>query len=230
MNDSPSSSESTAADTKIIHFQRHGQGYHNLIGDIWRELQVPMDLDSSDHSKNPFLRPEILDSPLTETGRQQCHAQRAQASLLKPELIVVSPLQRAIQTALLTFADHNAVPWMAHEACREELGLLVCNQRRPLSEIQQEYPHIDYSYMVSEEDSLFYPDRRETVVEKSERVYQFLVDYIRQRPEKEIAVVGHSAWLFNMCNAVMDCDESLTSWFLTSEIRSMRVTFSDETC
>ena len=24
--------------TKIIHFQRHGQGYHNLICDMWREM------------------------------------------------------------------------------------------------------------------------------------------------------------------------------------------------
>lgn len=226
------SAPSIPKDTKIIHFQRHGQGYHNLLGDVWRELQVPVDMDSTDPTKNPFLRPEILDSPLTETGRQQCAARRPEASLLSPELVVVSPLQRTIQTALLSFAHHrrDGIPWMAHEGCREELGLLVCNKRRSLSEIQQDYPHIDYSFMVSEEDTLFYNDRRETLLEKSERVYGFLVNFIRNRPETEIAVVGHSAWLFNMCNAVMDCgnDESLTSWFLTSEIRSMRVSFSDE--
>jgi broad specificity phosphatase PhoE len=226
---SSSAIPNNSQDVKIIHFQRHGQGYHNLLGDVWRELQVPIDMDFRNVRENPFLRAEILDSPLTETGRQQCVAQRAEASLLQPQLVVVSPLQRAIQTALLSFSHHrnDAIPWMAHEGCREELGLLVCNKRRALSEIQQDFPHIDFSFVDSEDDTLFHDDRRETSVEKSERVYSFLVEYIRNRPETEIAVVTHSAWLFNMCNAVMDCgnDESLKSWFLTSEIRSMRVTF-----
>lgn len=218
------------ANFKIIHFQRHGQGYHNLLGEFWHELERPIDMDSMNVEKNPFVRPEILDAPLTETGRQQCIQQKDVASRLNPQLVVVSPLQRAIQTALLSFAHcRDTVPWMAHEGCREEIGLLVCNKRRPLSDIRNDFPHINYSLMADEEDTLFHDDRRETLLEKSERAYDFLVEYIQNRPEKEIAVVGHSAWLFTMLNAVVDCgnDESLMSWFLTSEIRSMQVSFSD---
>jgi broad specificity phosphatase PhoE len=216
------------AGTKIIHFQRHGQGYHNLLGDVWRELKLPIDFDSNDISKNPFLRNEIVDSPLTESGRQQSMARRPEAALLNPQVLIVSPLLRAIQTSYLSFTDHkDAVPWIAHEGCREELGLLVCNKRRRLSEIREDYPDIDYSHIQDEEDLLFDADNRESVLAKSERVYSFLVDFIRTLPHDEIAVVGHSAWLFNMCNAVMDCggDEDLMSWFLTSEIRSMRIRF-----
>ena len=184
-----------------------------------------------------------MDSPLTELGRRESAARRAEASLLSPELVIVSPLVRAVQTACLSFADHGppgnngdeendrggSVPWVAHEGCREQLGLLTCNKRRPLSETAADFPSINFDLVDSEDDVLWHPSIRERPLDESDRIYCFLVDFVRNRPEKEIAVVGHSAWLFNMCNAVVDCggDESLTSWFSTSEIRSMSLSFSD---
>jgi broad specificity phosphatase PhoE len=216
--------------TKILHFQRHGQGFHNVLCAQYRELTgFPVDLESLDPKKNPMLRLEVLDSPLTEVGRRQCLNCQEEASLLNPELLIVSPLLRAIQSAELSWSAHRngKVPWIAHEGCREELGLLVCNQRRTITDIQASYPDIDFSLCPDNEDTLFMPDRLETALEKTQRVYDFL-NYVRELPQTEIAVVGHSAWLFNMCNAVMDIeDEALKSWFLTSEIRSMQVTFED---
>jgi broad specificity phosphatase PhoE len=154
------------------------------------------------------------------------------ASILNPELVVVSPLLRAVQTAKLSFSDfyqNPKIPWIAHEGCREELGVLVCNKRRPLSQIMEDFPDLQF-WEMTEEDSLWDPTQRESNESKSGRIYEFLVEFIANRPESEIAVIGHSAWLFHMCNAVVDCgdDEGLTSWFLTSEIRSMRLTFTRE--
>jgi len=223
---SPSSS-----DTKIIHFQRHGQGYHNLICDMWRELDRPIDFDSSDPNLNPVVRPEFLDPPLTALGMQQCGSQRELCSALSPELVVVSPMLRCLQTAKLSFRDHvDKVPWVSHEGCREELGLLMGNKRRSITDITADYPEIDFSDIEHDEDVLWeeYGDRRETLLEKSERIYEFLTEYVRSRPEKEIAIVCHSAYLFTLLNAVMDIeDEELRSWFLTSEVRSLQMTFID---
>jgi broad specificity phosphatase PhoE len=137
---------------------------------------------------------------------------------------------RCIQTAKLSFRDHLNVPWVSHEGCREELGLLVGNKRRKVDDIAVDYPEIDFSAIQHNEDVLWeeYGDRRETLAEKSERIYRFLTEYVRSRPEKEIAVVCHSAYLFTLLNAVMDIEEEeLRSWFLTSEVRSLKVTFSD---
>jgi broad specificity phosphatase PhoE len=229
-NDNDESSPNTI--TKIIHFQRHGQGYHNLLGEILRDAGVKLDIDSRDPKINPWIRPEIVDSPLTELGKEQCHDRRPEAALLNPQLVVVSPLLRAIQTAKISFGDHDRseIPWVAHEGCREELGVLVCNQRRPLSQIQADYPELQFHGDISEEDTLWDPQQRESGTSKSDRIYQFLVDFVAQRPEQELAVVGHSAWLFHMCNAIVDCgeDTDLTSWFLTSEIRSMRLSFTTQ--
>eukprot|EP00958_Prasinococcus_capsulatus_P020339 scaffold2639_cov385-Prasinococcus_capsulatus_cf.AAC.3 len=57
------------------------------------------------------------------------------------------------------------------------------------------------------------------------RSYQFFM-WLRQRPEKEVVLATHSAWLMTTLNAVIECEhEDLSSWFLTGEMRSMYVTF-----
>jgi len=220
--------------TKIIHFQRHSQGYHNLICDIWREKGLPIDFDSHDVNLNSVIRPEFLDPPLTETGRQQGIARRNQCKSLSPQLLIVSPLLRCIQTAKLSFRDHGTdkITWVAHEGCREELGLLIGNKRRPISDIQHDFPDIDFTSYIDinhEEDVLwdnYGTERRETLLEKSDRIYGFLADFVMNLPQEEIAIVSHSAYLFTLMNAVMDINnEELRSWFLTSEVRSMKVTF-----
>lgn len=218
---------SVSETAKVIHFQRHGEGYHNLLGKTWRELGRGVDISSNDPARNPFVRPEILDAPLTALGRAEAIEKQALAGQMSPELVVVSPLYRAIETAYYTFADHRHVPWIAHDGCREDLGLLICNKRRPLSQTSADFPHVDFSLITSEEDSLFVHDEEECTAEQAKRAYSFLVDFVRKRPEREIAIVGHSAWLFNVFNAVMDCGENrdLMSWFATSEIRSLEVEF-----
>merc|ERR1712176_1393458 len=111
-----------------------------------------------------------------------------------------------MQTALISFADHCAkgdesISMIAHEGCREQLGHFTCNKMLPLSQTANEFPQVDFSNVVSgEEDVLWNPDEREKPVDESNRVYSFLTEFVMKRPEKEMAIVGHSAWLFNMCN------------------------------
>ena len=97
--------------TKIVHFQRHGQGYHNLLGDVLRDAGIKPDIFSSDPSINPWVRPEIVDSPLTELGKRQCIGQQKIARLLKPQVMIVSPLLRAIQTSKLSFKETGLLSW-----------------------------------------------------------------------------------------------------------------------
>ena len=76
---------------------------------------------------------------------------------INPQAIITSPMTRTIETAQLTFSsflDNNSVSWIAHEGCREHLGFLTCNKRRLLSELQWNHPHLDYSSMKDEEDTL----------------------------------------------------------------------------
>jgi len=216
-------------ETQIVHFQRHGQGYHNLLSDYTRELGGTFGIDDTNPAVNPFVKPEIQDSPLTQKGRHEATLQRSKASALKTGVVVVSPLHRAIQTALISFRDqyNDGIPFVAHEGCREQLGLLMCNKALPLSQTKIDFPKIDFDLVThGEEDHLWNPYKREGPVDEANRAYEFMTGFLMERPEKEISVVCHSAWLFSLCNAVMDCDgdEELESWFDTGEIRSMKIT------
>lgn len=260
-------SDDDKSKTKLIHFQRHGQGTHNQLYKEWTDRTgIPIDLSETNPELNPLLLPDIIDAPLTDKGRNQCKEQRIDKReyLGGVELIVVSPLVRALETACITFDDHlpsmngigdvhndGGVRWIAHEGIREELGLLLCNQRRPLKETQLEFPHVDFSLLAldgSESDEDLYwkqyleraltndadgTPQRESMEDMSHRAYDFLVEYLYHRPEKEIAVVGHSAWLLAMTNAVLEFEEAsddveeFGTMFGQAELRSATLTFTE---
>lgn len=253
--------------TKIVHFQRHGQGTHNQIYKQWADRTgIPIDLSETNPQLNPLLLPEVIDAPLTDKGRDQCVQQRIDKGeyLGGVELIVISPLVRALETACITFEDHLPsinksgvagsevqARWIAHEGIREELGLLLCNQRRPLRETLVQFPHVDFSLLThheSDEDVYWKQHRertstsinnvgrmpqRESMEDMSHRAYDFLVEYLYRRPEREVAVVGHSAWLLAMTNAVIEFDEEsgggeeFGTMFGQAELRSAALTFTE---
>ena len=212
----------------------------DVLAEIYRDFyQKAVDLDDPNPETNPHVRPEVLDAPLTEKGRQACASKRGEASLLNPQAILVSPLHRALQTASISFADfytgqqQQDIPWIACEGAREQMGLLLCNKRRSLLQTRDEFPHVDFSYIPSDEqdEQNWDSTARESPRAETDRIYNFLTEFLMERPEDELALVGHSAWLFTMCNAVLDCqeDSSLTKLFATSEIRSMRLKFRETT-
>jgi len=245
----------SSSTTKIVHFQRHGQGTHNELYRRWAEENGrPFDLSETDPLKNPLLTDVVLDAPLTQKGRDQCLEQRCVASELRGvELIVVSPLVRALETACITFKDHlphkshnsqrgtRVVKWIAHEGIREELGTLLCNKRRTLGETLSAFPHVDFAYLdTSEEDQVWDRHaertqcdegipRRETTEDMSHRAYDFLTNFVYARPETNMAVVGHSAWLLAMTSAVLDLEEEdadlIMPMFGQAELRSLELTF-----
>ncbi|KAL7479863.1 hypothetical protein ACHAW6_005582 [Cyclotella cf. meneghiniana] len=265
--------DSLSSHSKIVHFQRHGQGIHNEIYAQWTQSTgKPLNLSETDPAKNPLLLPNVIDAPLTPKGISQCYDQyrRHAANLRYVERIIVSPLVRALQTARLTFRDHlpaeyvdcsedymngeetttttsSSTIWTAHEGCREELGLLLCNKRRPLSATKLDFPHVDFTHLPHHGDedvtwmeyaSNFAKDaaQRESTEDMSHRVYEFLVSFLRELPEREVAVVGHSAWLHAMCNAVLDQgtdangkgDNIDSGLFGQAEIRTLELTFIEK--
>eukprot|EP00560_Eucampia_antarctica_P007561 CAMPEP_0197828532 /NCGR_PEP_ID=MMETSP1437-20131217/5074_1 /TAXON_ID=49252 ORGANISM="Eucampia antarctica, Strain CCMP1452" /NCGR_SAMPLE_ID=MMETSP1437 /ASSEMBLY_ACC=CAM_ASM_001096 /LENGTH=236 /DNA_ID=CAMNT_0043429767 /DNA_START=299 /DNA_END=1006 /DNA_ORIENTATION=+ len=180
---------------KVVHFVRHGQGFHNLMADLahatgreWTQFTIA--------PENPYIMPEILDSPLTQKGREQARALQPCLDEMEtlPQMVVLSPNCRALQTGIIAYQPLlNKVPFIAHEMAREEMGVHVCDQRRPKSQQVSEFPMVDFSLIETEEDELFSPTERESKMSVGERIYTFM-EWLSQRPEKHVGVVSHSGW------------------------------------
>ncbi|XP_024040383.1 phosphoglycerate mutase-like protein 1 isoform X2 [Citrus clementina] len=178
---------------KILHMVRHGQGVHNV--------EAEKNIDA-------LLSPELFDSPISALGWQQVADLRkyvhATGLLKRIDLVVTSPLLRTMQTAVGVFGSEgadagfnsNCPPIVAHELCRDRLGLRPCDQRRSVSECRSLFPEIDFSLasMESEEDDMWYPEAREPYEDIEARGIEFL-KWLWTRPEKEIAIVSHGVVL-----------------------------------
>jgi len=154
---------------------------------------------------------------LTEKGRSEALALRPNTSSLSIDVVLVSPLSRATETALLAFGPR--FPHIALECLREQSGKHVCDQRRSKRDIQTQFPHLDVSLLVDEEDSLW-TSERETKMELARRCEQFL-GILAARPESHIAVVTHSSFLLTLFSLLFDCPPDLKQWFNTGELRSV---------
>jgi len=243
--DDPQAPSVSKSNVKVVHFVRHGQGFHNLMADLAKAAGrewVPF----THTPENPYIMPELLDAPLTDKGRQQ--AQQLQPIVRAwenpPELVVFSPNCRALQTGLIVFQDWipsssttttsttstttntktPKVPFLAHEMVREENGVHSCDQRRTVSQQQMEFPQVDFGLLESDEDPLFRKDVRESKLQVGERIYQFM-EWLADRSETHVAVNSHSGWLSTVFNGVCQCDDALKGWFQTGEMRSVKLEF-----
>lgn len=138
--------------SKVIHIVRHGQGYHNVAGEV-------------EHAS--YMSWEYLDASLTEMGWTQSEALHAHLETTgikaQVELVVVSPLLRTLQTAAGVWGDgpvvdesatllmvgglgkapHAAIAapkglkFVANEYCREQNGVHPCDRRSSISSYKE---------------------------------------------------------------------------------------------
>lgn len=216
---------------KHVHFVRHGQGFHNLMADLAKQEGRTWE-NCTNTPENPYVMPEITDAPLTAKGRNQAALLQpivaAMETDAKPQLVVLSPNCRALQTGVIAFKELvGKVPFLAHEMVREETGIHVCDRRRPTSQQASEFPMVDFSLLTDEEDLVFDQNKRETKAELTERIYRFL-EWLETRNETVVGVSSHSAWLLAVFNANLQTGEnqsSLRGWFQTGEMRSVVLKF-----
>ncbi|XVF70893.1 hypothetical protein PTKIN_Ptkin11bG0198800 [Pterospermum kingtungense] len=177
--------------SKTLHLVRHGQAMHNVEGDKNREA---------------LLSPHLFDAQLSPLGLQQVAKLRkdARGLLDRVDLVITSPLSRAMETAVRVFGSGgqmtptlNSPQIMAVELCRDRMGIRPCDMRRKVSECRSLFPSIDFSMMDGEDDNLWNSDIREPEEELASRVAKFLI-WLWTRPEKEIVVVSHGVVLQNI--------------------------------
>jgi len=189
--------------TKKIHFIRHAEGTHNAAVKKFGSNACLL----RGNYKKAWDHPHY-DARLTSKGIKQAHALRNYLARRPSEgrsfttfdLVVVSPLTRACETALHIFGrprppgvpaflaageappgtpEHRVglpVPpprFLVREECRERWGKFACDGRRTIREVSREFPGFDWSELVHDEE-VFHTDERESAEHCSERAVRFL--------------------------------------------------------
>jgi len=180
--------------SKRIFLIRHGEGFHNVNYHIF--------------GRKAYYIERHMDPKLTSKGKDQA-LELGETWLDKEdiELVISSSLTRCLETTSNIFKDMN-VPIIANENIREfPMGLQYSNKRRDKWILQKEFPHISFNDVLSSSDEIWNNERYETLDELNERKRKTL-EFIKNRPEKNIALVSHSSFIMNFLFNFVDEDET----------------------
>ncbi|MBY0256025.1 histidine phosphatase family protein [Methylobacterium sp.] len=152
--------------------------------------------------------PGHVDARLTERGLTQVQAARAALHDIPFDLVVTSPLTRAIQTTKGIFGDHPSRPRILVEVLHRECQESSCDVGRAASILAAEFPdvavdHLPEIWWHAEGE----PDASGVHIEPrhlfDDRVRGFR-DWLLARPERSIAVVGHGTFFFHLTGTWLD--------------------------
>ena len=179
--------------TKRVHLIRHGQSLFNAA---FAEARID---------------PMIFDAPLSALGHQQVATLCESVRELAAEIVVTSPLTRAIQTTLGAFGFATAP--VVVEALHRERVEHSCDVGRSPGELAREFPGLAFGHL---DDPWWHSDgsHPQAIVTEPEETLLSRVAAFRRwlshRPEKNIAVVGHGTFLNRLTGRMFQNCELLT--------------------
>lgn len=196
---------SKRAKSKQLFYIRHSQSAYNK----WNKQSI---FNFSWTYKN---QPENQNPPVTPEGYKMCESRVEQLDKEQPfdaELVMVSPLTRAIQTmneVRKSVCFKNTQKILATQLIREKLDI-VAGIGKKKSEISKEFPEIDFSYVSKEswwnyhqEDKIkLMKNGSEDYTSESEkdvkaRIAMFFL-WMLMRPENTIVFVSHGSYYKTM--------------------------------
>jgi broad specificity phosphatase PhoE len=168
---------------KTIYFIRHGTALHNINYKTMGESAFTTTRDT------PLVEKGISDAKLLNS---------TWINKDNIELIIVSPLTRTLDTANIIFDNHPA-PIIALDCLKEHpQSHHICNRMSDKDCLIAKFPRIDFSN-ISQEDLDWSDNIKSSHIESIliEKRINILKEWLRNREEKTIAVVGHNSY-FNM--------------------------------
>ena len=214
-----------ALQSKRLLLLRHGQALHNPRAEVAKIAGCSFD---------EFLRlmkeDDALDAELTELGRgqarQTCRVMGGEVAL-GIDLLVSSPLSRALETASLAFPDAAARSFLCLESLREINGYLLNAQRIPRSALAKRFPTCNFSDLATEDDAMWTQE-----LEGDASVAQRGYDSLRvlcSRPERCIAVCAHGGLFQRLLNdhPLVEADEATRRRFGNAELRACTMSWAD---
>ncbi|MFO1147363.1 MAG: histidine phosphatase family protein [Alsobacter sp.] len=156
---------------------RHGQSTFNL------------------HYEETGRDPGHIDARLTELGRRQAAEAAARLAQEHVDLVIASPLTRALQTAEIIFGSRG-VP--IHVTCKHRERLeSTCDVGRSPALLKQDYPHLAFDHLADpwwhHDPDVSGPYATEPAHIFESRVAHFR-DWLLEHEAERIAVVGHGTF------------------------------------
>jgi broad specificity phosphatase PhoE len=193
----------------LAYMARHGEGWHNRAERMYGTREWDCKWSTFDGNGQIVW----ADAHLTIDGISQALAANAfwkrqivEQSVLLPEKYFVSPLDRCLQTAQLTWTGLDLpqrFPFFPEvkEALRECIGIHTCDRRSSKTYIQSVYP-FPTEPGFAEEDPLWLPDLRETPSAMTVRLKELLDDIIRHNSVTVLSLTSHGGAVGAMLRAV----------------------------
>lgn len=176
---------------KLVLLLRHGEALHNAD-----KAQV----GAAAWDEHLQFQDKYTDAPLTARGVEQARdaakvlEEQVAREGLHIERVIVSPLDRTLQTYELAFANLPHYPASVIEAARETLGVCPCDRRNPMVPKKKAYPGLDFSAVADENDELWSAEHRESDAEIEARALEFLGEIYERHAENHFVVVSHSGF------------------------------------
>ena len=183
---------------------RHGQSAFNAAVDEIKQA-IPHTPEAELRERFDALRRNhaLRDARLSPAGERQVADASVQAQALGVDVVIMSPLTRAIQTAMGLFGTTAARTEVSH--LHAERLFSICDVGRSPTALSVDFPHIDFTHLhdvwwhcadsTQPSDAFLDMEPEETF---QQRVNEFR-NSLRARPEARIAVVGHGLFFEAVC-------------------------------
>jgi len=239
-------SHAEAADEFTLYLIRHGEATHNIREKEAQEAAAAeaaargLSRDSAEvkqameQARKAVLQDDSLrDPPLSAAGAAIATQTRAGLAELAgrgfppPAVVLVSPLQRTLQTAAAVFPEHPNV--RACEEIQERQTGLACDTRSPMGLLscRKTFEHITFEKLEEESEAA---RRRDGVEDKTmlrERTLA-LLGLLECSEHRSVALVTHKGYLRELERGPF-CRPDATECG-NGEMRVYRVTISREPC
>lgn len=171
----------------MLYLIRHGQSEFNAVFD------------------ETGADPLVFDAPLSDLGRRQAKSVAASAQALSVDLVVLSPLTRALETGLLLFGGSNLR--FCVSALVTECLLNSCDVGRSPVQLRAQFPELDFGDLNDPWWHTGVVDDRGVPLEPKASIdgrIEAFRSWIETRSEERIAVVGHTNFFYHLTGKYLE--------------------------
>lgn len=166
---------------------------------------------------------EIVDPGLTPMGYTQCKELKKYLEFNKIikdiDLIVVSPLERTLETCDKIINHNYSIPIISLDEIREHIDY-PCHKRKSISKKKSQYKFVNFNQITNDDDFMYLKFAGNEPKTNVNARCKWFVRWLKNRKEKNILVITHGNFLLPMFDII---DAENKNFFSNCEIRKTTI-------